>query len=89
MIKVGHYKVRIAKSSLRAAEDSVLNALKDGYPLNTEVEVVHPRGRFLGKVVGWNLHGIRVSVYNYDTGKTRDWHFENVEVLMLEGDTDA
>jgi hypothetical protein len=85
MIRVGGVQTRVAREILRSAEQRVLDALKADYPINAEVEVVHARGTFRGKVVGWNLHGTRVSVYNHVTGKTRDWWFENVQNLAAKG----
>ncbi|WP_273767351.1 hypothetical protein [Aeromonas hydrophila] len=82
---VGRARVRIARSALQNAEQRLLETLRSEYPINAEVEVIHSRGSFSGKVVGWNLEGTRVSVYNLASGKTKDWWFENVQNLAVYG----
>lgn len=78
------HAVEKANEAVRAAEASLLSALKDSYPCGSAVRVIHWRGQFEATVTGHDTHGVRVRVRNNITGKTSKWWAAHVEAIADE-----
>ena len=72
--------VAAAHQSLKRAEERLQDALKRGYPEGRHVTVIHHRGMFWGRVVGWDHDGCRVAVKNEVTCKVSKWWAAHVQL---------
>ena len=61
------------------ARKRLLAALEGYYPMDSLVRVIHPRGEYLGFVVGHDAKGARVVIKNEITGKISRRFFREVE----------
>lgn len=72
--------VAAAHEAVKRAEVVLQKALARGYPEGRHVTVIHSRGIFFGRVVGWDYHGCRVTVKNEVTGKVSKWWSAHVQL---------
>lgn len=82
-------EVESANHAVREAEDHLRHVLQQEYPENCPVRVVHSRGQFRGKVIGWDVYGVRVIVRNDRTGKVNKWWAAHVERLPVNDAQEA
>lgn len=72
--------VERASNAVREAQEALQEALREEYPLGAIVRVVHHRGSFFARVVGWDYFGARVKVENERSGKISKWWAAHVEL---------
>lgn len=80
-------EVEKASEAMRSAEQTLREALQEAYPWGTPVRVIHHRGEFTGKVIGWDHQGSRVKVLNDRSEKAQKWWAVHVE--LIDGQRDA
>lgn len=73
-------RVESASKAVSDAQEVLQEVLRLEYPLGAVVRVVHHRGSFFGRVVGWDYFGSRVKVENERSGKTSKWWAAHVEL---------
>ena len=66
---------------IRDAENRLLKAMQEEYPLDCTVLINHARGCFEAKVIGYDLTGHRIIVMNPSTDKESKWWYRDVEKL--------
>ncbi len=74
-------EVEKAHEAVLAAKEHLLAALRECYPVGSQVRVVHYRGNFIGTVLGHDAEGSRVVVQNSTSGKASKWWAAQVEVI--------
>ena len=72
--------VAAANQTLKRAEEELQATLKREYPEGRHVTVIHHRGMFWGRIVGWDYYGCRVAVQNEVTGKVSKWWAAHVQL---------
>lgn len=77
-------RVAQASEAVHIAKKNLLDELKNAYPKDRRVTVIHYRGQFRGRVVGWNQEGCRVAVENDNTLKVSLWWAAHVQLELEE-----
>ena len=73
-------QVAKAYEAVKAAEQTLQETLRLGYPVGKRVIVIHHRGYFYGHVVGWGHEGCLVLVKNETSRKVSKWWAAHVEL---------
>lgn len=74
-------EVEQTSEALRSAARALRDALQEAYPWGARVRVIHHRGEFTGKVIGWDHQGSRVQVRNDHSTKAQKWWAVHVELI--------